>query len=133
ALVSQMKADHIKTLGYIGYADSFGESFLAGTKAALAGSGIEITATERFNRTDTSVTGQALKILSANPDAVLIVGSGTPAALPQTTLVERGYKGKFYQSHGAVSKPFLQIGGKAVEGTVFPIGPIVVADQLPDA
>ncbi len=133
ALVAHMKANNVKTLGFIGYADSFGESFLNGTKAELAGSGIEITVVERFNRTDTSVTGQALKILSANPDAVLIVGSGTPAALPQTTLIERGYKGKFYQSHGAVSKAFLQIGGKAVDGTVFPIGPIVVADQLPDS
>ena len=133
ALVAHMKTHGVKTLGFIGYADSFGESFLNGAKAALAGTGIDITVTERFNRTDTSVTGQALKILAANPDAVLIVGSGTPAALPQTTLVERGYKGKFYQSHGAVSKPFLQIGGKAVEGTVFPIGPIVIADQLPDS
>jgi branched-chain amino acid transport system substrate-binding protein len=133
ALVAHMKANNVKTLGFIGYADSFGESFLNGTKAELAGTGIEITVVERFNRTDTSVTGQALKILSANPDAVLIVGSGTPAALPQMTLIERGYKGKFYQSHGAVSKAFLQIGGKAVDGTVFPIGPIVVADQLPDS
>lgn len=133
ALVEHMKATGVKTLGFIGYADSFGESFLNGLKAALEGTNIKLTVVERYNRTDTSVTGQALKILSANPDAVLVVGSGTPAALPQTTLVERGYKGRFYQSHGAVSKPFLQVGGKAVEGTVFPIGPIVVAAQLPDS
>lgn len=133
ALVGHMKANNVKTLGYIGYADSFGEGFLQAANAVLEGSGIRMTVVERYNRTDTSVTGQALKVLSANPDAVLIVGSGTPAALPQTTLVERGYKGKFYQSHGAVSKPFLQVGGKAVEGTVFPIGPIVVADQLPNS
>lgn len=133
ALVDHMKANRVKTLGFIGYADSFGESFLTALRAALEGSNIQLGPIERYNRTDTSVTGQALKLLSANPDAVLVVGSGTPAALPQTTLVERGYKGKFYQSHGAVSKAFLQVGGKAVDGTVFPIGPIVVADQLPDS
>lgn len=133
ALVHHMKANKVKTLGFIGYADSFGEGFLQATNAALEGSGIKMTVVERYNRTDTSVTGQALKVLSANPDAVLVVGSGTPAALPETTLVERGYKGKFYQSHGAVSKAFLQVGGKAVEGTIFPIGPIVVADQLPNS
>lgn len=133
ALVGHMKANGVKTLGFIGYADSFGESFLTAVKGALEGTNIKLDPIERYNRTDTSVTGQALKILSANPDAVLVVGSGTPAALPQTTLVERGYKGKFYQSHGAVSKPFLQVGGKAVDGTIFPIGPIVVADQLPDS
>lgn len=133
ALAAHMVANKVKTLGFIGYADSFGESFLQATRAALEGTNIKLDPIERYNRTDTSVTGQALKLLSANPDAILVVGSGTPAALPQTTLVERGYKGKFYQSHGAVSKPFLQVGGKAVEGTVFPIGPVVVADQLPDS
>ncbi|HEX9812395.1 MAG TPA: ABC transporter substrate-binding protein [Burkholderiales bacterium] len=133
ALVEHMKATKVKTLGFIGYADSFGESFLNGLKAALDGSNIKLTVVERYNRTDTSVTGQALKVISANPDAVLVVGSGTPAALPQTTLVERGYKGRFYQSHGAVSRPFLKVGGKAVDGTVFPIGPIVVAEQLSDS
>lgn len=133
ALIAHMKASGVKTLGFIGYADSFGQTFLDETKKALAGSGINMTVVERYNRTDTTVTGQALKIRSANPDAVLIVGSGTPAALPATTLRERGYRGQFYQSHGAVSRPFLQVGGKAVDGTVFPIGPIVVAEQLPDS
>ena len=133
ALVDHMKANNVKTLGFIGYADSFGESFLTALKSSLEGTQIKLDPVERYNRTDTSVTGQALKILSANPDAVLVVGSGTPAALPQTTLVERGYKGKFYQSHGGVSKALLQVGGKAIEGTVFPIGPIVVVNQLPDS
>jgi branched-chain amino acid transport system substrate-binding protein len=133
ALVEHMQAHGVKTLGFIGYADSYGQSYLDELKKVLAGTNIELTVVERFNRTDTSVTGQALKVLSARPDAVLVVGSGTPAALPQTTLVERGYRGKMYQTHGAVSRAFLQVGGKAVEGTVFPIGPIVVAAQLPDS
>src|SRR5690606_12738055 len=122
----------VKKIGFIGYADSWGESFLNGLKPALAGTDIELTVVERYNRTDTSVTGQALKIISVNPEAVVIVGSGTPAALPQTSLAERGYRGTFYQSHGAVSPAFLRVAGKTAEGTIFPIGPIVVAEQLPD-
>lgn len=133
ALVEHMQANGVKTLGFIGYADSYGQSYLDELNKVLAGTSIELTVVERFNRTDTSVTGQALKVLSARPDAVLVVGSGTPAALPQTTLVERGYRGRIYQTHGAVSRAFLQVGGKTVEGTVFPIGPIVVAAQLPDS
>jgi branched-chain amino acid transport system substrate-binding protein len=95
--------------------------------------GLKMVATERYNRTDTSVTGQILKILSANPDAVLIAGSGTPAVLPQATLVERGYKGRIYQTHGVANKDFLRVGGKNVEGAVLPVGPILVAEQLPDS
>jgi branched-chain amino acid transport system substrate-binding protein len=92
-----------------------------------------MVATERYNRTDTSVTGQILKILGANPDAVLVAGSGTPAVLPQATLVERGYKGRIYQTHGVANKDFLRVGGKNVEGAVLPVGPILVAEQLPDS
>lgn len=133
AVVAHMKANGIKNIGFIGYADSWGESFLNGMKPALEGTGIKFTVIERYNRTDTSVTGQALKVISANPQAVVIVGSGTPAALPQTTLAERGYRGTYYQSHGGVSPAFIRVAGKTAEGTIFPIGPVVVAEQLPDS
>jgi len=88
---------------------------------------------ERYQRNDTSVAGQALKLLAAKPDAVLIAGSGTPAVLPQATLIERGYKGKFYQTHGIANRDFLRVGGKNVEGTIFPVGPMLLAEQLPDS
>jgi branched-chain amino acid transport system substrate-binding protein len=79
------------------------------------------------------VTGQVLKLIGAKPDAVLIAGSGTPAALPQKTLKERGYTGKYYQTHGVANNDFLRVGGKDVEGTFLPAGPVLVADQLPAA
>ena len=69
---------------------------------------------------------------AAKPDAVFIGASGTPAAMPQITLRERGYKGRIYQSHGVTSREFLRVGGKAVEGAVLPVGPVLVAEQLPD-
>ena len=81
---------------------------------------------ERYQRADTSVTGQILKILSARPDAVLIGAAGTPAALPQKTLVERAYKGKVYQTHGVSNPDFLRVGGKDLEGTFLPAGPLLV-------
>ena len=41
-------------------------------------------AEERYARPDTSVAGQVLKLVAANPDAILIGASGTGAALPQS-------------------------------------------------
>jgi branched-chain amino acid transport system substrate-binding protein len=92
---------------------------------------LKIVSNERYSRTDTSVTGQTLKLMSAKPDAVLVAGSGTPAALPQKALKERGYTGKMYQTHGVANADFLRVGGKDVEGTFLPAGPVLVADQLP--
>ena len=132
AIVSHMASNGVKTIGLIGYSDGYGELWLHAMNSFTAAKGIKILASERFNRTDTSVTGQILKIMSTNPDAVLVVASGSPAALPQATLVERGYKGRIYQTHGVANKDFLRVGGKNVEGTVLPVGPILVAEQLPN-
>lgn len=132
ALLEHMQANGVKTLGFLGYSDAFGEQFLNAMQAQLDGTDIKLGPVERFARTDTSVTGQVLKLVSANPDAILIVASGTPAALPNLTLAERGYKGQIYQTHGAASKDFLRVAGKSAEGTILPVGPIVVASQLPD-
>jgi branched-chain amino acid transport system substrate-binding protein len=62
---------------------------------------------------------------------MLIGGAGTPAALPQKALRERGYKGLIYQTHGVANADFLRVGGKEVEGTLLPAGPVLVAAQLP--
>jgi len=133
AIVEHMQANGYKSLGFIGYADAYGDSWLGVTKKSLADTDIELIGVERFNRNDTSVTGQAVKLVAANPDAILIVASGTPSVLPQVTLQDRGFKGQIYQTHGTASKDYIRVGGKAVEGTILPVGPVIVADQLPDS
>jgi branched-chain amino acid transport system substrate-binding protein len=107
--------------------------WLNAMKPQLEKAGIKMDVVERYQRNDTSVTGQVLKLISANPDAVLVAGSGTPAVLPQATLNERGYKGKIYQTHGVANRDFLRVGGKNVEGAVFPVGPMLLAEELPDS
>ena len=131
AIGAHMAGNRVKTVGFIGFADAYGESWYNEFDKVARAKGLQIVANERYNRTDTSVTSQALKIMSAKPDAVLIAGSGTPAALPQKTLKERGYAGKYYQTHGVANNDFLRVGGKDVEGTIFPVGPVLVAAQLP--
>ncbi len=131
-IVSDMLAKGIKTVGYIGFADAYGEGWWNEFSKIAEARGLKVLANERFQRTDTSVTGQVLKIVSAKPDAVLIGGSGTPAALPQKTLKERGYGGTIYQTHGVANRDFLRVCGKDCEGTWLPAGPVLVADQLPN-
>jgi branched-chain amino acid transport system substrate-binding protein len=131
ALVGHMQTAGVKTLGFIGFADAYGDEWLAALEPLLQKAGIKIVQAERFARNDTSVTGQVLKLVGAKPDAIIVVGSGSPAALPQTTLVERGYKGQVYQTHAVANQAFLSVAGKAAEGVVLPVGPVVVVDQIP--
>ncbi len=133
AIASHMKDHGIKTVGFIGFADAYGEGWYNEFSKAAGLKGITIVGNERFARSDSSVTAQVLKLQAARPDAILIAGSGTPAALPQITLKERGYAGLIYQTHGVANADFLRVGGKNVEGTFLPSGPVLVAAQLPAA
>jgi branched-chain amino acid transport system substrate-binding protein len=133
ALVEHMQKAGIKTIGIIGTADPYGENWAKVMKGLTEKAGIKIVATESFQRQDTSMTGQSLKVLIANPDAVLIAAPGSSSVLPQTTLKEQGYKGKMYQTHGAALDPFLRLGGKAVEGTILAASLMLVLDEVPDS
>jgi branched-chain amino acid transport system substrate-binding protein len=131
--IAQLKASGAKSLGFLGYTDSYGESWLRELTRFAGPAGIRISAAERFARTDSSVTSQAIKVLAGNPDAVVIVASGSGAIMPQKALLERGYKGRIYQTYSAVAADLIRMGGKDVEGTLGFSGPAVAPDQLPDS
>jgi len=133
AILEHAAAAGVKTIGYVGFSDALGEAFFAEVEKAAAARKIPLVASERFSPKDTSVVGQALKLISAKPDAIVIGASGTPAALPATTLTDRGYKGRLYFNHGVANNDFLRVGGKDVEGGYVPASPVIVANQLPDS
>jgi branched-chain amino acid transport system substrate-binding protein len=132
-LYEHMKAHNIKTVGYIGYSDSYGDLWFNDFKNQGVPMGMTLVDEERFARPDTSVAGQVLKLVAANPDAILVGASGTAAALPQTALRERGYKGLIYQTHGAASMDFIRIAGPAAEGVIMASGPVMSPETQPDS
>jgi branched-chain amino acid transport system substrate-binding protein len=132
-LYEHMKAHNVKTVGYIGYSDSYGDLWFKDFNTQGVPMGMTLVDEERFARPDTSVTGQVLKLVAANPDAILVGASGTAAGLPQTELRERGYKGLIYQTHGAASMDFIRIAGKAAEGVIMASGPVMSPETQPDS
>src|ERR1700740_1822683 len=132
-LYAHMKAHNVKTVGYIGYSDSYSDLWVNDFKAQGIPLGLQLVDEERFARPDTSVTGQVLKLVAANPDAILVGASGTAAGLPQTELRDRGYKGLIYQTHGAASMDFIRIAGRAAEGVLMASGPVMDPEDQPDS
>ncbi|WP_458722841.1 ABC transporter substrate-binding protein [Pseudomonas brenneri] len=133
ALFEHMARHQVKTLGLIGTADPYGENWAKVATALATEHGIKIVANERFQRQDTSITGQSLKVLAARPDAVLVAAPGSPAVMPQATLFDQGYRGQVYQTHGAALPDFLKLGGKKVEGTILAASLMLVLDEIPDS
>ena len=127
------KAAKGKSIATIGITTSYGEGFLKALEAAAPAKGFRIVASEKYNQTDQSVTAQVLKIVAANPDAVYVFAAGTPGALPQLELANRGYKGLVYQTQGVANNDFLRVGGKSLEGTYMTVAPVLVAEQLPES
>ena len=132
-LYAHMKAHNVKTVGFIGYSDSYGDLWLNDFKSQGVPLGLKLVDEERFARPDTSVTGQALKLAAANPDAILVAASGTAAGLPQQELRDRGYKGLIYQTHGAAAMDFIRIAGPAAEGVIMASGPVMDPEDQPDS
>ncbi len=133
ALLKHMVKNGVKTVGFIGFNDPYGENWYKVFGAMAEKAGIAIVANERYARNDQSVTGQALKLLAAKPDAVLIAAVGGPAVLPQATLFDQGYKGRVYQTHAVATEDFIKLGKEKVEGTILAAGPMLVIDEIPDS
>ncbi|HEY6440016.1 MAG TPA: ABC transporter substrate-binding protein [Acetobacteraceae bacterium] len=133
AVFKYMQQHGVKNVGYIGFSDGWGDQVLTATRQAAGSDGISILTDERYARTDTTCEAQALKLISAHPQAVMMGNSATPAALPVVALRHRGYKGTIYGNHGVVSPAFIKVGGAAVEGVIAVTSPVVVTDQLPDS
>lgn len=131
AILKHIAKSGAKTLGYIGVSDGYGEGYYKEVSRLAPTFGLTVTTHEVYARADTSVTGQALKVMATNPDAVFIASAGTPAVLPQQALRERGYAGKIYQTHGVASEEFIKLGGASVEGAVFTGEAFTIADDLP--
>jgi len=132
-LVAHMRKSGVKTLGFIGYNDPYGEAWYRAIVPILQKAGIQLTANERYNRQDTSVTGQVLRLKTAAPDAVLVAGVAAAAALPQMQLVDVGYTGRVYQTHGAATDDFIRIGGRKVDGAIMAASMMLVLDQIPES
>ena len=132
ALLSHMKRNGVATVGFIGFNDPYGENWLKVFSALGEKAGVKVIAVERYGRTDSSVTGQTLKLIAAKPDAMLIAAVGGPAVLPQATLREQGFKGTIYQTHAVATDDFIKLGKDKVEGTILAAGPMLVIDEIPD-
>ena len=131
-IVAHALKNGVRTVAVIGLANAYGDGFVKNFERIAAAKGLTIVASERYATTDTSVVGQVIKLLSAKPDAIYIAASGTPGALPQIELAQRGWKGPVYQTQGVANNDYLRVGGKALEGTFMTTAPVLVAEQLAD-
>lgn len=131
-LVDDMIRRDLKKVAFLGLEDSFGEGGWVALQSVAKAKGVEIVAAERFARTDTNFTPQALKVRQASPGAVYIHAIPPSSALVHQALKRVGYAGPIYHSGGSANNAFLSIGKADVEGALLGTTPVLVYSELPD-
>ena len=121
-----------KKLGYIGISDAYGQGYYNALTAEAPKLGITVTTNEVYGRTDSSVTGQVLKVLATNPDAVFIASYGTVAVLPHKGAPRSWRQGPDLSYARCRREEFIKLGGKDVEGTIFAGEAFTIAEDLPE-
>lgn len=92
--------------------------------------GLTVVATEKYESTATDVTTQLTNIKAASPDVVVVWGTNPVPAIAAKTMKQLGMTQPYVGSHGIANKKFIELGGDAVEGVVFPSGKILVPASM---
>ncbi len=94
--------------------------------------GVAVVADETYGPRDTDMTVQLTKIKNAGAEA-LINWSIVPG---QSTVIKNarqlGLAAPLYQSHGFGNIEYAKLAGEAAEGVIFPAGPLLGPEGLPD-
>jgi branched-chain amino acid transport system substrate-binding protein len=125
-----MKRQGIKKIGFFGLEDAYGEGGLKELQNVAKDLGLELAATERFARQDTSFTPQALRLKQAGLDAVYVHAIPPSADLAHEALKRVGYTGPIYHGGGSSINAFVDIGKANVEGAIVGVGALNVYDQI---
>jgi branched-chain amino acid transport system substrate-binding protein len=127
-----MKAKGIKRIGVITSNDGYG---VAGGKqlanlAELAG--ITIAISETYDKQETDLTGILTKVKGQDVNAVVNWSVVPAQSLVARNMKQIGLDVPLFQSSGFGNIKYVQAGGEAANGTIFPCGRLLVADMLPD-
>ncbi len=127
-----MKEKGIKKIGVITSNDGFG---IAGGKqlTALAGEfGVAIDINEVYDTKETDLTGVLTKVKGKDVQAVINWSIVPAQSLVARNMKQIGLDVPLFQSHGFGNIKYVQAGGEAANGTIFPCGRLLVAEVLAD-
>lgn len=130
--LEHMLANGIRRIAWLGVNNAFGHSGKKQLDLLAPQMGIEVLLAETFEANDADMRVQLTRINAVNPDAVFAWGIPPAASIVTRNYRELGLTMPLYHSHGVGSQRFLDLAEGTAEGVMFAIGPLVVAEQLPD-
>lgn len=132
-ILEQMKKMGIKKIGLITATEAFGKEGRKQVQKYSKEMGFEVVADETYGPADTDMTAQLKKIDEAGAQAVINWSIVPAQSIVPKNMKQLGMKIPLFQSHGFGNPKYIEAAGDAAVGIIFPAGPILVADRLPDS
>ncbi len=96
--------------------------------------GIDVVVAEVYDKKSTDLSAVVAKMMSNKDVQAVVNWSIVPAqGILAKNMKQAGWNVPLFQSHGFGNIKYVQAGGAAAEGIIFPAGRLLVADVLPDS
>lgn len=129
-LYEYLQAQDYTKIAIICDTGGFGQGGQAILEAQAANYGLTIVATQNFGISDTDMTSQVTQIAGTDAQAVVCWGTNPGPAIIANNMVAQGVDLPYFCSHGIANKKFIELGGDAVNGVIFPAGKLLICEQL---
>lgn len=127
-----MKEKGISKIGVIVSNAGFGMAGKAQLEKLAPEYGIDIAISEIYDKQETDLTGILTKVKGRDIQAVVNWSIVPAQSLVAKNMKQIGLEVPLFQSHGFGNIKYVQAGGEAANGTIFPCGRLLVADVLPE-
>lgn len=132
-IMTYLDEQGIDRVAFMSMNNAFGDSGRVEFENMAAEAGLTITAMERFNDTDKDMSAQLTRVRTTNPGAVIVWAIPPSASILTKNFKQLGMDMPLIQSHGIGNQTFIDLAGDAANGVVFPVGKLLVAEQMPDS
>ena len=92
----------------------------------------EVVDDQTYGPTDTDMTVQLTHIKNSGAEAIVNWSIVPGQATVMKNAKQLELKMQFFQSHGFGNIKYVELAGDAAEGVIFPAGPLLAPEQLPD-
>ncbi len=131
--VNYLKAKGFRKIASLYVSDAFGEDSRRGLAEMIKGTAIEAVYEDKFEHADKDMTPQLTKVRASGAQALIVHAIPPSASIITKNFRDLGMTIPLIHNHGVGNKPFIDLAGGAADGVIFPIGKMLVAEELPDA
>jgi len=130
-LIDFLKKKNLSKVAFLSVNNAFGDSGRIEFEKVAEKSGLQIVAREKFDATDKDMTAQLTRLRGTDFQAAVVWAIPPAASIVTKNYRQLGLRQPLFQSHGVGNKTFIDLAGPAANGVIFPVGKLVVAEDLP--